>query len=269
MMPTTISSFSSTCSLKERRVLKDTFLCITFVFLFLFSFLEAKNIEADYRVEFGIVGQVGKVHASLKSDDKFYVIDANVTALGIAKAVTDDLKERHISKGHVVKEVLVTDMYQMIKSYGEFTSTTIYRVDHKKKSVTRQYKKWKYDKLIIDRTAKLDYYGKDDMMTLFLNLPHHIKEKYNPHQYLFKVVGADRKNGRVDVTIPSTSSLIKIKNFVGHGESGDWFSTVVMYRQLYQSNKGELDVRIGKEGLVEKAVLKDLIFFGDVRIIKQ
>jgi hypothetical protein len=42
-----------------------------------------------------------------------------------------------------------------------------------------------------------------------------------------------------------------------------------MHRQLYQSSQGELDVRIGKEGLVEKAVLKDLIFFGDVRIIKQ
>lgn len=267
MMPTTISSFTFKCSLKERRVLKNLSLLLTF--LFLFSFVQAKTIEADYRVEFGIVGQVGKAHALLKSDDNFYVIDANVTALGIAKAVTDDLKERHISKGHVVQGVLVTDMYQMIKSYGEYTSTTIYRVDHKKKSVTRQYKKWKYDKLIIDRTAKLEYYGKDDMMTLFLNLPHHIKEKQKPHQYLFKVVGADRKNGRVDVIIPSPSTLIKIKGFVGQGESGDWFSNVIMYRQLYQSNQGELDVRIGKEGLVEKAVLKDLIFFGDIRIIKQ
>ena len=133
----------------------------------------------------------------------------------------------------------------------------------------RQYKKWKYDKLITDRKAKLDYYGKDDMMTLFLNLPKHIEKKQTPKTYLFKVVGADRKNGRVDVSIPSQSALKKIKDLVGHDKAGDWFMTVIMHRRLYQSTQGELDVRIGHDGLVEKAVLKDLIFFGDVRIIKQ
>ena len=241
----------------------------TFVLLFFSSFVQAKTIEADYSVEFGIVGQVGKVHATLESDDKYYIINANVSALGIAKAVTDDLKERHISKGHVVNGLLVTHMYQMIKSYGKYTSTTIYRVDHKRKRVTRQYKKWKYDKLVTDRKAKLDYYGKDDMMTLFLNLHKHIKDKQTPKKYRFIAVGADRKNGRVDVSIPSKNSLSKIKDLVGKGKEGDWFSTVIMHRRLYQSSQGELDVRIGKEGLVEKAVLKDLIFFGDVRIIKE
>ena len=106
-------------------------------------------------------------------------------------------------------------------------------------------------------------------MTLFLNLPLHIKAKTSPKKYLYKVVGADRKNGRVDVNIPKPKALKEIKDFVGKGEAGDWFSTVIMHRQLYQSSQGELDVRIGQEGLVEKAVLKDLIFFGDVRIIKQ
>ena len=60
-----------------------------------------------------------------------------------------------------------------------------------------------------------------------------------------------------------------MKSLLGKGKEGDWYSTVVMHRKLYHSKQGELDVRIGQEGLVEKAVLKDLIFFGDVRIIKQ
>jgi hypothetical protein len=250
-------------------MLRNTSLFITIIFIFFSSVLYAEKIEADYSVEFGIVGEVGKVHAVLISDNKHYKIDANVSALGIAKAITDDLKERHISKGHVSKGVLVTDMYQMIKSYGEYTSTTIYRVDHRKKRLTRQHKRWKYDKLIIDRKQRLDYYSKDDMMTLFLNLHKHIEDKKTPKAYRYKAVGADRKNGRVDVTIPSQKSLKKVKHFVGEGDKGDWHSTVVMYRKLYQSKKGELDVRIGQEGLVEKAVLKDLIFFGDVRIIKE
>lgn len=97
-------------------------------------FLYSKTIEADFSVEFGIVGEVGRAHAVLTVDGSHYMIEANVTALGIAKAVTDNLKERHISKGHVAGGLLVTDMYQMIKRYGIYTSTTIYRVDHRKKA---------------------------------------------------------------------------------------------------------------------------------------
>ncbi|MBT8348029.1 MAG: hypothetical protein HKP62_01105 [Sulfurovum sp.] len=245
------------------------FICISFMYLFFSPVLNAKNIEADYSVEFGMFGQVGKVHAILTSDNKYYMLDANVSALGIAKAVTDDLKERHISKGHVSKDLLVTDMYQMIKSFGHYTSTTIYKVNHKSKSVTRQYKKWKYDKLIVNDTDTLEYYGKDDMMTLFLNLSKHIKQKYRPQKYQFKAIGADRKNGRVDITIPSQNRLKHMKDIIGEAQEGDWYSTVVMHRKLYHSKKGELEVKIGKDGLVEKAVLKDLVFFGDVRIIKQ
>ena len=249
-------------------MLRITSLFITFVFILFSSSLNAKNIEADYSVEFGVFGEVGKVHATLTSDHKYYMLDANVSAVGIARAVTDDLKERHISKGHVLNGLLITDMYQMIKSFGYYTSTTIYRVNHKKKKVTRQYKKWKYDELIQDRTVTLDYYGKDDMMTLFLNLPKHITHKYTAKRYRFLAIGADRKNGRVDITLPSEKSLKPMKSLLGQGQEGDWYSTVVMHRKLYHSKKGELDVRIGQEGLVEKAVLKDLVFFGDVRIIK-
>lgn len=242
---------------------------ITLLVLGSASFLHAKSIKADFSVEFGVVGEVGRAHAVLTTDGTYYMIEAKVSAVGIAKAITDDLKERHISKGHVADGLLVTDMYQMIKSYGIYTSTTIYRVDHKKKKLTRQYKEWRYDKLMIDDTDTLAYYSKDDMLTLFLNLPMHIKEKYTHKTYRFKAVGADRKNGRVDITIPSSGHLAQMKALLGEGKEGSWYSKVVMHRKLYHSKQGELDVRIGKEGMVDKAVLKDLIFFGDVRIIRQ
>ncbi len=239
-------------------------------FIFFVSTLNAKKIEADFSAEFGVFGEVARAHATLSSDGKVYTIDANVAAVGvIAKSVTDDLKERHISKGHMLNGLLVTDIYQMIKSYGVYDSTTIYRVDHKRKRVTRHYIKWKKSKEIINEKVTLAYYGRDDLMTLFMNLPTHIKNRYKSKNYRFSVVGADRKNGRVDVMIPSGNALKQMKILVGEGKKGDWYSKVVMYRKLYNSEKGELGVRIGKEGLVDKAVLKDLIFFGDVRIIRQ
>ncbi len=243
---------------------------ISFILIFCVLAVNAKNIEVDYSVKFGIFGEVAKVHATLTSDRKYYTINATVMAMGnIAKSVTNNLKERHISKGHIERGLLVTDMYQMIKSYGEYTSTTIYSVNHRKKSVTRHDKEWKQGSKIKDKKVTLGYYSKDDMLTLFLNLPKHIKEKYKSRHYTFKAVGADRKNGRVDMTIPTQDTLKKMGDLVGKVKEGDWYSTVVMHRKLYHSKKGELEVKINKEGIVDKAVLKDLIFFGDVRIIRQ
>ena len=243
---------------------------IFFIFIFCVILLNARNIEADYSVKFGIFGEVAKVHATLTSDRKYYSINATVVSVGnIAKAVTSNLKERHISKGHIERGLLVTDMYQMIKSYGVYTSTTIYSVNHRKKRVTRHYRQWKQGVKIEDIKVTLGYYSKDDMLILFLNLPKYIKEKYKSRHYTFKAVGADRRNGRVDMTVPSQKDLKQMGDLVGKVKEGDWYSTVVMHRKLYHSKKGELEVKIGKEGMVDKAVLKDLIFFGDVRIIRQ
>ena len=243
---------------------------IFLLFLFSLVLLTARNIDVKYSVKFGIFGEVARVHATLTSDRKYYSINATVVAVGnIAKTVTSNLKERHISKGHVERGLLVTDMYQMIKSYGEYTNTTIYTVNHRKKSVTRHYKEWKQGLKIKDTKVTLGYYSKDDMLTLFLNLPKHIKEKYKSRHYTFKAVGADRRNGRVDMTVPSQKSLKQMGDLVGKVKEGDWYSTVVMHRKLYHSKKGELEVKMNKEGIVDKAVLKDLIFFGDVRIIRQ
>ena len=250
------------------RIIRISFIFISFIFFT--PVVTAKNIEADYSAEFGIAGEVARAHATLTSKGKTYTLDANIEAVGaIAKTVTNNLKERHISKGHMYNGLLVTDMYQMIKSYGKYSSTTIYRVDHKKKRVTRHYIKWEKGKEIINEKVRLGYYGRDDLMTLFMNFSKHIKKKHAHKHYRFSVVGADRKNGRVDVIVPSGNSLKKMKSLVGEGKKGDWYSKVVIHRKLYQSKKGELDVRISKKGIVEKAVLKDLIFFGDVRIIRQ
>jgi len=240
------------------------------VFLFFILSLHAKNLEVDYSVEFGIIGEVAKIHAKLTQDKKYYFLDANVTVMGsIARSVTRNLKERHISKGHLLKGLLITDMYQMIKSYGEYTSTTIYRVDHKRKKVDKHYRKWKLEKKIRDEKIHLKYYGTDDLMTFFLNLNKHIEDKQKVRNYLFTVVGADKKNGRVDLKIPSRKSTNKMQKLLDKPKEGEWLSNVVMHRKLYNSKKGELMLRMDKRSIVEKAVLKDLLFFGDIRIIRK
>ena len=249
---------------------------ILFFFLFLFFPLFAKNMQVDYRVEFGVVGTVGKIHTEYHERNKKYLIDTNLSAVGlIANSVTHHLKERHLCKGYITKDKRrIATSYQMLKTYGEYRSMTLYTIDHKDKKVIKTYKKWLKrkglsDRKIADYSYALDYYAVDDMVTLFLNLSYKIKDKTLPKHYRFKAAGADKEHGNVDISIPTSKQAKEMTKLLGKTKKGEWLMNLVMHRQLYGSKQGELMVRMSKESTIEKAVLKDLIFFGDVRIIKE
>jgi hypothetical protein len=249
---------------------------IFIAFIICITFLDAKTMIVNYSVEFGIIGEVGKVHTEYLDNGKQYKIDTHLSAVGIlAKSITHDLKERHICKGYLSKKGLrIVTSYQMIKSYGEYKSMTLYTVNHKTKKVNKTFRKWikqkaKPDKKIADYSYDLKYYARDDMVTLFLNLGKHIKNKSKPQHYIFKAVGADKKNGRVDIHIPSTKEAKAMESLLGKAKEGEWLMNLVMHRQLYNSKQGELMVHMGRDSIIQKAVLKDLIFFGDVRIIRE
>jgi len=250
-----------------------------FKFLFLLFFpiqlLYAQTMQVDYRVEFGMIGTIGKVHTVYHDDGKKYIIDTHLSAEGfIAQSVTHHLKERHVCKGTMTKDKRRTaTSYQMFKRYGKYRSTTLYRVDHRDKKIIKTYKKWllkkgKPERKIQDYTYDLDYYAVDDMVTLFLNLSYKIKNKTNPKSYRFKAVGADKEHGNVDITIPTKKQAKEMSGLLGKAHKGEWLMNLVMHRQLYGSKQGELMVRMSKESTIEKAVLKDLFFFGDVRIVR-
>jgi len=240
-------------------------------FLLLFtSFSYTEIIKADYSVEFGIVGEVAQVSASIKKEKNKYFLKSTVKAVGlIATTMTQGLREKHFSKGHIKNGLLIVDKYQMFRYYGDYITTTIYSVNHILKQVQKHYIEWKNGKKVREYRKRLGYYSPDDMLILFLNLPLHIKEKYTPKHYVFKVVGADRDNGTADIIIPKYAEAKEMESLLGKPQEGEWLLNVIMHRKLYRSKNGSLDVKIGKEGFVDKAVLKDLIFFGDVRIIRQ
>jgi dsDNA-binding SOS-regulon protein len=230
----------------------------------------------DYRVEFGVVGEVGRIHSVYYDDTKQYIIDTNVSAVGfIAKSITHNLKERHICKGYLSKNGLkVATSYEMIKSYGKYRSITRYTVNHQTKKVRKSFKKWlkrkgKPERKIADYSYDLKYYARNDMITLFLNLGSYIKNKNKPYDYIFKAVGADRMNGKVDIHIPSKKEAKKMEKLLDKPKEDEWLMNLVMHRQLYHSRQGELMVHMAKDSTIKKAVLKDLIFFGDVRIIRE
>jgi len=236
--------------------------------LFFSSFLSAEVIKADYKVEFGIFGEIGIANALLTRDSNSYVIDVALKATGLSKTLSGNRKEQHVSKGHIEKGIMVSDLYQVIKSHGSKTENKVYRIDHKHKTVTKEYKRWEDGKLVKDTKEILDYYSKDDLLTLYFNLNKKILDKKASKAYVFKAVGAEKQKGKVDFIIPEKSDFKEYQKYVGKNRDNSWYARAIIHQNIFSSDKGELMLRIGHDGITEKAVLKDLIFFGDIRAIR-
>ena len=233
--------------------------------------LFAQKIEAKYHVEYGIVGKVADINVTYFDDGKRYRIDAYVAAHGhLANLVTQHLREHHISKGRLEKGILHTDSYEMRKRYGRYRSKTLYRVNAKRETLVRIYKLYEKGKFKYSQSKKLPYYSTHDLLTFFLDLPKLIYRTKIGSCKQFRVIGADRKQGRVDVCLPTARESKQYKKLLDIDSSKDsslLYAKVIMYRKLYHSKQGELEIAIDKEGIVHKAVLEDVLFFGDVRIV--
>jgi hypothetical protein len=239
---------------------------IFFIGILFFGLLHADTIRADYKVSYGIIGQIGKAKAVLKKGKTHYEIDIRLAATGLAKVLSGGRKERHISKGHIEHGLMVSDLYQVIKSHGSTVVNKEYHIDHKHKRVTKIYKKYKKGKLVSREKSTLDFYAKNDLLTLYFNLDSAIRDKHRPHTYVFKAVGAERQQGKVTVIIPPKNKLPWYKKELGTDAA--WYATAIIHQKIFSSKEGRLLLAIGKDGITNKAVLKDVIFFGDIRAVR-
>ena len=156
----------------------------------------AQTINANYEVSYGIFGQIGTAKALLNKDKTKYSIDIHLEATGLARVLSGGRKERHISKGHMEQGLMVSDLYQIVKSHDDNVVNKEYWTDHKRKKVIYKRQKFNQGKLVSDKRTVLDFYAKDDLLTLYFNLDSAIKEKRKPGTYLFKAVGAEKQKGK-------------------------------------------------------------------------
>jgi len=246
--------------MKKMLMILSSLLCLS-------SMVQAETITAKYKVEFGIIGEIGIAKATLVKDENNYQIDVALKATGVAKILSGNRQEHHISKGHIENGMMVSDMYQVIKSHGSKQSNKIYRINHKTKTVSKEYKRWKNKKITTDDNTTIDFYSKDDLLTLYFNLDKKIADKTQSHNYTFKAIGAEKQGGSVDVVIPKNNELNEFKEALGKVKD-NWYARAIIHQDIFSSNKGELLLSIDKNGVTQKAVLKDVIFFGDIRAKK-
>ena len=224
--------------------------------LILFSqLLHAQVLTATYEVSYGIFEALGIADARFETrEDNTYSIRIEARTTGLAKLLTNNRVETYESYGHIVNGILVPQKYIKIRRTDSKKTTKIYTFDHPNKTVwCENIQSDEWDKV------KNDFYASEDILTLFFNFKHYLKER---HDRAFYVIGGNRKDGRVNVMFPKNETLEQMKQTLDM-ESGE-FLKVVLNDRIFSSAQGELLINLDSEGLAEKAILEDVLLFGDI-----
>jgi len=225
------------------------------------SGVQAKVLDATYSVSYGMFGQLGISEAHLETKGDTYLIEVSARTTGIVKKLSRNRQEKYISKGHIVDGLLVSDTLRVIRSYGDKYAEKVYTIDHQSRKVTKTSIVKKKGKAYRNETKALDFYSRDDLLTLYFNLSKRM-DLSKAGTYALSAVGAEKQNGKVKIVIPETNRLAEYQKTLGKGDF--WYLTAIVYQKIFESSKGELMIAIGKDGIAQKAVLKDLILYGDL-----
>jgi hypothetical protein len=228
---------------------------VILVLILLSQIVSAKVMTASYEVSYGIFQTMGTADARFEvRDDQSYSIRIEAKTTGIAKFLSNNRTETYESHGWVVNGALVPQKYIKIRRTDSKKITKIYTFDHVNKTV------WKEN---IERDewekVKNDFYAPEDILSLFFNFKTQLKLKQDRSFY---AIGGNTKDGKIDVVFPKNDTLSEMKDTL-EMDQGD-FLKVILNDRIFSSANGELLINIGSDGLCDKAILQDVLLFGDI-----
>jgi hypothetical protein len=220
------------------------------------------TLDAEYDISYGFFGNIGIAKAYFDIDHGTYNIKIKARATGLAKVLSRNRVESYESTGIVKNGILIPQLFVSKKIKDSKTDIKRYMFDYKKKRVTllrtRNTQKSKSDYETV-----LPFFAKNDILTLFFNLKHIIGSDFEAKEELeLKAVGASKKDGKVNLKPLSDEDkkeITKLFDKEGH------LLSVVLNQRIFASPKGEMFLSLNDDGICTKALLKDVIMFGDIR----
>lgn len=215
----------------------------------------AKVVSATYEVSFGVLDTLGIADARFETrDDQTYSIRIEARTSGIARVLSDNRVEIYESHGTIQNGRLVPQKYAKTRRTDSKKSIKIYTFDHETKTVWREtIEKDEWDRV------KNDYYATEDILTLFFNFRHYLQSRQNRS---FQAIGGNKKDGRIDVVFPGSEETAQMKRKL-QTHKGE-FVKVILNDRIFSSARGELLINLGADDLCERAILEDVLLFGDV-----
>jgi len=221
-------------------------------------------------VTFGLFGEVGEAKGVYKNDGKTYSIEMYATSSGFARFISNNRTESHRSYGVVVDGVLKPHTYIQEITTNNFYILNTFSINQEQRKVTKNIIKqsWNLNKEILEdknETRDEGYFADNDLLTLFFNLKSELYRMnlQKTKQGILYAVGANKDNGAVDIILPTNQELDSSKELLN--TDSDNIVKAILNKKIFGSEKGELFILLDSEYLAKKAVLKDVMFFGDVR----
>ncbi|MDD5717869.1 MAG: DUF3108 domain-containing protein [Sulfuricurvum sp.] len=219
----------------------------------------AKVLSASYEVSFGIFQTMGTADARFElNDDQTYKIRVEARTTGLAKALSNNRIEVYESVGTVKNGKLIPSSYMKIRKNNSKKNVKLYTFDHINRIVWKEVSETKEGKEHKDKDQN-EYYAQEDILSLFFNLKNYTNLRQNQ---AFYAIGGNKTDGRIDVVFPKNKELVSIKKVL-EKDDGD-FLKVILNDRIFESANGELFINLNNEGLCEKAVLADVLLFGDI-----
>lgn len=230
------------------------------------NFAIASEVEALFEISFGIFGKVGEAKTRLirHENNSTYEIYMDAKAVGAIDKLSGERREYFYSTGEIYKDYFLPHKFihkvERNKKGKRTLKDKIFDFNQRKQEI--HFSKFKGDtKSGLNKTDDeiLPYYAQNDLLTLFFNF-----SKVKPvglDRFSLIAAGANDKDGRVDIFIPKGDKKAKLQKSLGTK-----FQPYIAFinQNIFSSNKGELHLSINEKGYTDKAILKDVLLFGDI-----
>lgn len=234
-------------------------------FLFLSVLFGAQSsIGVDYNVKFGIIGKVGKAEGTLNKENDTYHVKIFATTIGMAKAISGGRQEIMESKGIIKEGVYIPQEYLNIRETVKKKKKDVvrYTFDHEKKEIKKSKTRFKEGSESTQEQIN-PFYAQDDLISIFLNHMDEIVASKPKERLKFKAIGAGH-DGDIEMFHPEGKDLERLKRDLRVGDDDVGVPIIVTINQkIFGSEKGELFLFLEPNGIVKKALLKDVALFGD------
>ena len=253
------------------------------------SALFSETISAKYEISFGVFGAVGSANTRLVREGDRYEIVMDAVAQGVACSLSGQRRESFRSKGRVVAGLLMPDLYvhEVSRKKGKTTKNErkTYAFDYARKTIKFQKFKGTGGELQLVSDEILPYFATNDLLSLFFNFS---KIPHSGDKFFVRAAGAKGADGRIDIERPRGSAAANIASELGvappsdadtsssaaasakpgeHGADKQAAAIYVVFinQPIFSSSRGELHLSLNERGYADRAVLKDVLLFGDIR----
>ncbi|MEA1920771.1 MAG: hypothetical protein U9N52_13090 [Campylobacterota bacterium] len=240
--------------------------------------------SAKYDVTFSVFGKIGEADVTMERTDSTYLITIDSKTTGTAADLSNNRKEKYISQGSVIAGRLVPDVLTIERSTDDKLEFTSFLFDHNDHNISvEKAKVEKVTKSSIDlftlsvtRTKHdtfsasqkyNDFYTQNDIVSLFFNASHYLKEMHPGDEKTLQAVGVSTDNGEVAIAAPKQKQLHHMKK-VMKGDHADQFVRVGVSKDYFEDENGALLVSLSPDTFPQEAMMESILMFGDIRGIR-